>query len=381
MTKVPFNIPFITGREKEYVCDVIDNFSSSDIISYTDRCRQFLQSRWGYENIFLTNSCTAALEISALLIGIKPLDEVIIPSFTHASTAAAFARQGAKLICADSRSDHPGIDEREIEQLISEKTKAIIPVHYGGVACDMDVIMEIAEKYNIAVIEDAAHALGACYKKNKALGGTGHIGCISFHQSKNIQCGEGGAIIVNDKKFLERIVYILDKGTNKKDFVHGRIRQYGWKDLGSSYRISELNAAFLFGQLEESDTITVKRKIIWNEYYHSLLPLQEKGLLRLPVVQDHAEHNAHLFYIVLGIKEQRDELIDFLAKRNIESSFHYLPITSSDYWKENLYPETKNLNSLKFHDCLLRLPLFNDMTGEQALFVVSSVTEYFNSKS
>lgn len=381
MIKVPFNIPFITGREKEYVCDVIDKYNSSDIISYTDKCRHFLQNRWGYENVFLTNSCTAALEISALLIGIKPLDEVIIPSFTHASTAAAFARHGAKLICADSRSDHPGINEEEIEQLKSEKTKAIVPVHYGGVACDMDIIMKTAEKYDIAVIEDAAHALGAYYKGNKVLGGTGHIGCISFHRSKNIQCGEGGAIIVNDNKFLERISYILDKGTNKKDFVDGRIRQYGWKDLGSSYRISELNAAFLFGQLEESDTITAKRKIIWNEYYHSLLPLQEKGLLRLPVVQDYAGHNAHLFYILLKNKIQRAELKEFLAKRNIESFFHYLPITSSDYWKENSFPDTKNLNSLKFHDCLLRLPLFNDMTREQILFVVSSVAKYFNCKS
>lgn len=380
MIEVLFNIPSITGKEKQYVCDVIDNYNSSDIFSFADRSRQFLQNRWGYGDIFLTNSCTAALEISALLIGIKPLDEVIIPSFTFTSTAASFARHGAKIICVDSRSDHPGINEDAIEYFISEKTKAIVPVHYGGVACDMDKIMKTAEKYDIAVVEDAAHALGAYYK-DKALGSIGHIGCISFHRSKNIQCGEGGAIIVNNKKYLERITYIMDKGTNKKDFFEGRIKQYGWKDLGSSYRINELNAAFLLAQLEESDILTTKRQAIWNEYFQSLLSLREKGLIGLPVVRDYANHNAHLFYIILENELQRDGLREFLAEKNIESSFHYLPITNSDYWKENSLSETKNLNSLKFHDCLLRLPLFNGMTREQVSFVVTSVKEFFQSES
>jgi dTDP-4-amino-4,6-dideoxygalactose transaminase len=377
--KIPYNIPCISGKEKEYIANAVNHSHADDYIAYTDKCKSFIKQKWGYKEVYLTASCTTALEVSSLLLDIKPGDEVIIPSYTFPSTANAFLRQGAKIILSDSRIDHPGINEDQIESLITESTRAIVPVHYAGVACDMDKIMKISEKYGLFVIEDAAHAVDGFYK-NYPLGSIGHLGCLSFHRTKNIQCGEGGAIIINDKRFSERIVNIIEKGTNRQDFIEGKVEQYGWVDIGSSFCMSELHAAYLFAQLEMSDSIKGKRKAIWNEYFNSLLTLQGKGMFRLPEIPDYANHNAHLFYLILNDTFVMHELKSFLADRYINATVHYIPLNLSEYWSKYKLPPTENNNSLMYNECLLRLPLFNDMTLEQVRFVTSAVSDFFYNK-
>ena len=297
--KIPFNIPYISGNESICVKHAINKLDSTTSESYVNKCRTLIKRKWNYNEVFLTTSCTAALETCALLLDIKQGDEVILPSYTFPSTASAFLRQGASIIFADSRNDQPGIDEKVIESLITERTKAIVSVHYAGIACDMDKIMNIADKHGLYVIEDAALACDG-YDKNKPLGGIGHLGCLSFHQTKNLHCGEGGAIIVNDNRFLKRVFNILEKGTNRKEFISGRVERYEWVDIGSSYRMTELHAAFLYAQIEKADWIKARRLFLWNLYYQSFKSLEEKGFLKLPFVPDYADHNAHTFYLVLN---------------------------------------------------------------------------------
>jgi len=376
---IPFNIPYLSGKENNYIKDAIHYSGKKGFISYTDRCKTLLNDKLGYNEIYLTTSCTSALEISAILINIENGDEVIIPSYTYPSTANAFIRQGAKVICADSRTDNPGIDEYKIESLITEKTKAIVPVHYAGVACDMHKIMMIANKHNLFVIEDAAHALDA-YFNNYSLGSLGHIGCLSFHRTKNIQCGEGGAIIINDKKFSKRVINILEKGTNRQELISGRTDNYEWVDIGSSYTMSELHAAYLYSQLEVSDLIKEKRKSIWQTYYSLLLPLQEKGLVKLPVIPSSADHNAHIFYLVLNGSEIMYGLKNFLTDHHIQATSHYTPLIISDYWKKHGMPPTENLNSLMYFKNLLRLPLYNAMSTDLVKTVVEAISEFFSLK-
>lgn len=375
--KIPFNIPYISGNESIYVKDAISKLDTTTNENYVNKCRTLIKEKWNYNEVFLTTSCTAAIETCALLLDIKQGDEVILPSYTFPSTANAFLRQGASIIFADSRNDQPGIDEKVIELLITERTKAIVPVHYAGIACDMDKIMNIADKHELYIVEDAALAFDGYYK-NKPLGGIGHLGCLSFHQTKNLHCGEGGAILVNNNKFLKRVFNILEKGTNRKEFVSGKVERYEWVDIGSSYRMTELHAAFLYAQIEKADWIKARRLFLWNLYYQSFKSLEEKGFLKLPFVPDYADHNAHTFYLVLNDQEIMSDLLSFLKENDIQATRHYFSLDQSIFWKRNHTTDRKNVNSLQYNNCLLRLPLYNSMSEEEIWTVITSVLKFFN---
>ena len=375
--KTPFSISFITGKEKEYVSEAIKLSGASQESLYKARCEEYLKTKWGFKEVHLTTSCTASLEISALLIDLRAGDEVIIPSYTFPSTANAFIRQGAKIVFADSRESHPGIDEERLEQLITEKTKAIVPVHYAGIACDMDKISELADKYNLYVIEDAAHAFDAFYR-GRPLGSIGHLGCLSFHRTKNIQCMEGGAIIINDNKLSERVSCILEKGTNRRDFNLGKTEKYEWVEIGSSFAMNELNAAYLYGQLEASDEIRHKRRTLWEEYHNSLIPLRNRSLIKIPEILSHTDHNAHIFFTVTGDLKTRNRLKAFLAEHGVDAAGHYYPLHISEYWKKHSRMPVENKNSLMYSECLLRLPLYNEMTIEQVKYVSSVILSFYN---
>jgi dTDP-4-amino-4,6-dideoxygalactose transaminase len=375
--KIPFNIPYTSGNESFYVSDAINQSTNVEYDNYVDKCITFIKKRWNYKPLYLTSSCTSALEVCALLLDIKQGDEVIIPSYTFPSTANAFLRQGAKIVFADSRSDFPGLDERILESLITERTKVIVPVHYAGIACDMDEIMEIAEKHKLYVIEDAASAIDSTYK-SRQLGSIGHLGCLSFHLTKNLQCGEGGAIVINDDRLLNRVINILEKGTNRNELVSGKVERYEWVDIGSSYKMTELHAAFLYAQLEKAEWIKEKRISLWNQYYNSLAILHEKGMLKFPNIPQYAHHNAHTFYIMLNSSDSKEGLKRFLSDNNIQATVHYTSLNLSRFWKENNSKILVIPNSLRYNDCLLRLPLYNTMTKEEVCFVTSTILSYFN---
>jgi dTDP-4-amino-4,6-dideoxygalactose transaminase len=358
--KIPFNIPYISGNENVYISDAVNYSANLEYDRYIDKCITFIKGRWNYKNLYLTSSCTAALEVCALLLDIKQGDEVIISSYTFPSTANAFLRQGASIVFADSRNDFPGIEEKNIESLITEKTKAIVPVHYAGVACDMDRIMDIAEDHGLYVIEDAALAFDGYYK-SKPLGGIGHLGCLSFHQTKNLQCDEGGAIVIN-----------------RNEFVSGNVERYEWVEIGSSFLMTELHAAYLYGQLGKAEWIKEKRLSLWNLYYKSLKILEERGLLKLPFIPDYADHNAHTFYLVLKNNKMMIEMMSFMAEKGIQTAVHYTSLDQSIFWKKDHSPVRGNAGSLRYNDCLLRLPLFNSMTFDEVEFVTSSILSYFN---
>ncbi|MCJ7448906.1 MAG: dTDP-4-amino-4,6-dideoxygalactose transaminase [Bacteroidales bacterium] len=375
--KIPFNLPYVSGKENKYISDAVNHSSNPEYESYNNKCKKFIKERWNYKDLFMTSSCTAALEVCALILDIKKGDEVIIPSYTFPSTANAFIRQGAKIVFADSRSDYPGIDEKKLGSLITKRTKAIVPVHYAGIACDMNEIMKVAEKHNLYVVEDAASAIDSKYV-TKQLGSIGHLGCLSFHQTKNLHCLEGGAIILNDDSFLKRIKYILEKGTNRNELVSGLVERYEWVDIGSSYMMTELHAAFLYAQLEKAEWIKKKRMSLWEEYYNSLLILQGKGILKLPNIPEYAYHNAHTFYLILNSTDSKESLRKFLSDNSIQAAVHYTSLDLSKFWKENYSKISKNPNSLRYNDCLLRLPLYNTMTKEEVSYITSSVLNYFN---
>jgi len=325
---------------------------------FTKKCHAFFQERYGFGKCLLTTSCTDALEMAALLLDIKPGDEVIIPSYTFVSTALAFVRQGAVIRFIDSRPDHPGMDEDAIEEVISAKTKAIIAVHYAGVACDMDKIMAIADRYNLWVVEDAAQAIDAFYK-GKPLGGIGHLGCFSFHETKNIQCGEGGMLTINHKAFEKRAEIIWEKGTNRAEFFRGEVNKYGWVDIGSSFLPSEITAAFLWAQIENLDDIQSKRKQIWQQYYDSLKLLPE-GLVRLPFIPEYASNNAHNFYLLCRDIGQRTQVIEKLKQQDIHAVFHYLCLHRSEFYKAK-HDGSILPNSKYYEECLLRLPFYYEL--------------------
>lgn len=375
---MPFNIPYLTGYEKKYITDALNNIGRSSDKSYAERCINLIKDNYIYRNLYLTSSCTAALEVSALLLDIKQGDEIIVPSYTFPSTANAFLRQGAAIVVADSRDDHPGLDESVIESLITNKTRAIVAVHYAGVACDMDKIMEIAENHGLLVIEDAALAFGSNYK-SKPLGGIGHLGCLSFHQSKNLQCIEGGALIINDTRFRDRAISILDKGTNRNEFISGKVKRYEWVDVGSAYRMTEIHSAFLYAQLEKAEWIKEKRLSLWNLYFNAFKVLEEKDLLRLPLIPGYAGHNAHTFYLVLNNQKMMAELMSLLEVNDIEATVHYTSLDQSIFWRKNHTTNRNNINSLSYNDCLLRLPLFNSMKEDEVEYVVTNVLKFFNS--
>jgi dTDP-4-amino-4,6-dideoxygalactose transaminase len=345
---------------------------------FTKKCQSFFEQKYGYRKALMTTSCTDALEMAAILCNIKEGDEVIMPSYTFVSTANAFVRQGAKIIFADSSPDHPGIDEDKIESLITPKTKAIVPVHYAGVACDMDKIMALAQKYNLFVIEDAAQAIDSYYK-GKPLGSIGHLGAFSFHETKNIQAGEGGLLVINDEQFIHRAEIIWEKGTNRAEFFRGEANKYGWVDIGSSFLPSDMIAAFLYSQLENIENIQSKRKHIWEQYYEQLKPLEKQGFIKLPNRPDYATNNAHMFYIVCQNIEIRTNLLRYLKENNIFAVFHYLSLHKSDFYK-NIHGNRELPFSDMYENQLLRLPMFYELSNEKINNITQIISQFFIQK-
>lgn len=355
--KIPFNKPYLTGKETTYIQDAVNKGKISGNGYYTKKCQSFFENNYNIKKALLTTSCTDALEMAAILINIEPGDEVIMPSYTFVSTANAFVLRGAKIVFADSYENNPNIDADKIEALITSKTKAIVPVHYAGVACDMDKIMSIAKKHNLFVIEDAAQAIDSQYK-GKPLGSIGHLATFSFHETKNIISGEGGLLAINDEQFMDRAEIIWEKGTNRAAFWRGEVDKYNWVDVGSSFLPSEIVAAFLWAQLENLEEIQKKRKEIWNLYLEKL-----KGNLnfKTPLIPDYATNNAHMFYLVCKSIEDRDQLINNLNLNNISAVFHYISLHKSPYFK-NQYKGGELINSDTFSNYLVRLPLFYELT-------------------
>jgi len=359
---IPFNKPFLSGNETLYIANAVHSGKISGNGIYTQKCHQFFQERYGFRKVLLTTSCTDALEMAAILADIQPGDEVIVPAYTFVSTALAFVRQGARIIFADSRPDHPGLDVDLLESLITTRTKAIVPVHYAGVACDMDSIMTIANRYNLLVIEDAAQAIDAFYN-GKPLGSFGHLATFSFHETKNIISGEGGMLVINDERFVKRAEIIWEKGTNRNEFFRGEVNKYGWVDTGSSFLPSEIISAFLYAQLENLEPIQARRVALWQYYYDSLLPLASGGLLTLPVLPSYSTNNGHMFYLICKPGE-REQLIYALKEEGIMAVFHYLSLHKSAYY-ESKHDGRALPYSDKYTDCLVRLPLFYELTFSQ----------------
>ena len=361
---IPFNKPFLTGKEAHYMYQAVYTGKLSGNGAFTKKCQQFFEEKYGYKKCILTTSGTDALEMAAILCDVKPGDEVIVPSYTFVSSALAFVRQGARIVFADSCENNPNIDAEKIEALITPKTKVIVPVHYAGVACDMDKIMDIANRHNILVVEDAAQAIDSYYK-GKPLGGIGHFGCFSFHETKNVTAGgEGGMLCVNDNRYIRRAEIIWEKGTNRAEFFRGEVNKYGWVDTGSSFLPSEINSAFLWAQLESLDEIQSKRKLLWETYWKDLKPLADKGKFKLPDMPDYATNNAHMFYLVCNSLQERTALITYLKDNGVGAVFHYLSLHSSPYY-QNKHDGRDLPNCDKFADCLVRLPMFYELTVEQ----------------
>ena len=371
---IPFNKPFLIGSEIQYIEDAVRSGKISGNGKYTKMCQQFFEQEYGFKKALLTSSCTDALEMAAILADIKEGDEVIIPSYTFVSTALAFVRQGAKIVFADSYSDNPNIDATKIETLITPRTKAIVPVHYAGVACDMDLIMDLADKYNLLVIEDAAQAIDSFYTgkdgKKRALGAIGHLAAFSFHETKNIISGEGGMLTINDNRFIDRAEINKEKGTNRSQFFRGEVDKYGWVDTGSSFLPSEVTAAFLWAQVENIQTIQNKRKQLWEYYYKKMSVIASDLVIQLPLVPESATNNAHMFFISFDSLEQRSHYIQKLKEKDILAVFHYISLHSSPYYHEK-HDGGVLRNSDKFTDTLLRLPLFYELTENEIDMIVS----------
>lgn len=382
---IDFNRPTLTGKEAHYMYQAVYNGKLSGNGMFTKRCQAWFEERYGFRKCLLTTSGTDALEMCAMLCDLQPGDEVIIPSYTFVSTALAFLREGAKVVFADSMKRNPNLDAETLEALITPRTKVIVPVHYAGVACDMDAIMTIADKHHLLVVEDAAQAIDSYYKSQITnhksqilpLGSIGHLAAFSFHETKNITAGgEGGLLVVNDERFIRRAEIIWEKGTNRAEFFRGEVNKYGWVDMGSSFLPSEVNAAFLWAQLENIDAIQHKRKYIWETYQKRLKPLAEKGCFSLPDIPDYATNNAHMFYLVLPSLEARTALIKYLKENGVGAVFHYLSLHSSEFYKSRhdgrQLPECD-----RYADCLVRLPLFYDLTIEQVNTICDLIKTYY----
>lgn len=382
---IDFNRPTLTGKEAHYMYQAVYNGKLSGNGMFTKRCQAWFEERYGFRKCLLTTSGTDALEMCAMLCDLRPGDEVIIPSYTFVSTALAFLREGAKVVFADSMKRNPNLDAETLEALITPRTKVIVPVHYAGVACDMDAIMTIADKHHLLVVEDAAQAIDSYYKSQiinhksqiLPLGSIGHLAAFSFHETKNITAGgEGGLLVVNDERFIRRAEIIWEKGTNRAEFFRGEVNKYGWVDMGSSFLPSEVNAAFLWAQLENIDAIQHKRKYIWETYQKRLKPLADKGCFTLPDIPDYATNNAHMFYLVLPSLEARTALIKYLKENGVGAVFHYLSLHSSEFYKSRhdgrQLPECD-----RYADCLVRLPLFYDLTIEQVNTICDLIKTYY----
>lgn len=369
---IPFNKPYLTGKEAHYMYQAVYGGKLSGNGMFTKKCQEYFEKQYGFKKSLLTTSCTDALEMCAILADIQPGDEVIVPSYTFVSTALAFVRQGAKIVFADSCLDNPNIDVSRIEELITSKTKAIVPVHYAGVACDMDPIMDLAHRYNLLVIEDAAQAIDSYYK-GKPLGSIGHLAAFSFHETKNIISGEGGMLAINDERFIRRAEIIWEKGTNRAEFFRGEVNKYGWVDTGSSFLPSEVIAAFLWAQLENLADIQQRRKAIWNRY-NDALSIANLATITLPNIPNYATNNAHMYYLVCQSLEQRTELIKKLKENEILAVFHYLALHDSEYYRDKHDGRILN-NTVRFADCLVRLPMFYELTNVQVDKIVQIISE------
>jgi dTDP-4-amino-4,6-dideoxygalactose transaminase len=369
---IPFNKTYLTGNEQKYLGAVLQSGKFSGNGEFTLKCQRMLEQKYSFRKTLLTTSCTDALEMAALLTRVGPGDEVILPAYTFVSTANAFALRGAKLVFCDSAADHPNIDAGAIESLITPRTRVIVPVHYGGQACDMERIMALAEKYNLWVVEDAAQAIDA-RAGEKYLGGIGHLGAFSFHETKNIIAGEGGALIINHESFMKLAEIHWEKGTNRSAFFRGEVDKYGWVDLGSSFLPSELIAAFLLAQLEAVEHIQGLRMKAWKTYHAALLPLEKLGVLVMP----DRPHNAHLFYLVCRSLDERTALIDHLKRKGIASVFHYLSLHSSPYFSAK--HDGRSLpHSDRFTDCLVRLPMYAELGVEGAERVANEILQFYS---
>jgi dTDP-4-amino-4,6-dideoxygalactose transaminase len=373
---IPFNIPHFSGRELDYIKQAIESKHLSGDGQFSKLCEQWLVDTLGTRKALLTPSGTAALEMSALLADIQPGDEVIMPSFTFVSTANAFVLRGAVPVFVDIRPDTLNIDESKIEAAITEKTKAIVPVHYAGVACEMGLIQAIAEKYSLFLIEDAAHGILSTYK-GKFLGTFGQVSALSFHETKNLIAGEGGALVINDEQFELRAEILREKGTNRRQYFRGQVDKYTWVDIGSSFLASELQAAYLWAQMENARSINQHRMDLWEQYYRLLTPLAQEGLLRLPTIPNDCSHNAHLFYVLLESEKVRSELINFLKQRGISAVFHFVPLHSAPAGRKFARSHGSMENTEFTADRLLRLPLSADITPGQIECVVEAIRSFF----
>jgi dTDP-4-amino-4,6-dideoxygalactose transaminase len=377
-TRIPFNKPFIIGKELFYIAQAVTLGNISGDGRFTRACCRLLEERYSIHRVLLTPSCTAALEMAALLCDLSPGDEVILPSFTFVSTASAVVRAGGRPVFVDIRPDTLNLDETLIEEAITPRTRAIFPVHYAGVGCEMERIGVLAQKYNLRVVEDAAQAVNASYQ-GRALGSLGHLGTYSFHETKNFICGEGGALCINDPVLVERAEVIHDKGTNRRQFFRGQVDKYTWVDIGSSYVISEICAAFLYGQLEMLDAITERRRRIYRFYLDHLRPLEMEGLLRLPRVPEECDSNGHLFYVLLPDGPTRDEVMAHLKQDGIETVFHYVPLHSSPFGKRFGYHEEDLPVTEDVSGRLLRLPCYYEITEAEQARVVNGLDEALRS--
>lgn len=372
---ISFNVPPFVGKEKEYIEQAIEKKKICGDGEFTKKCNEWIENKTGTSKALLTTSCTHATEMTALLSDIKPGDEVIMPSYTFVSTADAFVLRGAKAVFVDIRPDTMNIDEKLIEEAITDKTKAIVPVHYAGVSCEMDTIMDIAKRHNLKVIEDAAQGVMSEYK-GKALGTIGDYGCYSFHETKNYSMGEGGALLIRNPEDVERAEIIREKGTNRSKFFRGQIDKYTWVAAGSSYLPSELNAAYLYAQLEQADKIYEDRMNSWNRYYEMLSDLEQAGKIQLPVVPKECKHNAHMFYIKAKDLEERTALIDFLKANGVSSVFHYIPLHSAPAGMELGRFNGEDKYTTKESERLLRLPMYYGL-GDNVEYVAEKVKAYF----
>ncbi|MBU3107647.1 dTDP-4-amino-4,6-dideoxygalactose transaminase [Clostridium gasigenes] len=374
---INFNVPPFVGKEEQYIREaIIENRKLCGDGPFTKKCNEWFENEFKTPKALITTSCTHALEMTAILCNIKPGDEVIAPSYTFVSTVNAFVLRGAKIVFVDIRPDTMNIDETLIEPAITEKTKAIIPVHYAGVACEMDIIMDIAKKHKLYVIEDAAQGVMSTYK-GKPLGTIGDFGCYSFHETKNYSMGEGGAILIQNNKFTDRAEVIREKGTDRSKFFRGEVDKYSWVDLGSSFLPSELNAAYLYAQLEEADKINKNRLDAWDLYYRGLENLEKRELIELPYIPKGCKHNAHMFYIKLKGLKERSELINYLKSRDILSVFHYIPLHSAKAGIEFGRFHGEDIYTTKESERLLRLPLYYGISKEDINSVIIAIEEFF----
>lgn len=377
---INFNKPHLTGKEAHYMYQAVFNCKLSGNGDFTKKCQSFFEQRYGYKKAILTTSGSDALEMAAILCNINPGDEVIVPSYTFVSSALAFVRERAKIVFADSCANNPNIDPDKLEELITPKTKAIVVVHYAGIACDMDKIMDIAHRHGVLVVEDNAQGLDSFYK-GRPLGSIGDLGCISFHETKNITAGgEGGLLIVNDEQYTRRAEIIWEKGTNRAEFFRGMVNKYGWVDTGSSFLPSEVNAAFLLAQLEELDTIQNRRKMLWDIYHEELAPLAVKGYFTLPGIPGYATNNAHMFYIVCRNIDERSALISFLKDNGIQACFHYLALHRSEYYTTHYTERPELPNCDRFADCLVRMPMYYELKEDEVKYITDKIKAFYSDK-